>query len=186
MTGAARQGLQGLVECLAEQQQLRATGVIEAGGGGNLYIVFGHPLHALAGATTGLDAVDAIGHFALTDPQCQVRWMSGVTAGRSHSLAPADGVLERLRVLGGGSARAAGPDPIWGIVISSICSSLESELRRHAGPLVEVVAGAQAEPTSILEAIEQARSISLRAVAPARVAGLLDEAEALVKQTNTA
>ncbi|MEA2683866.1 MAG: hypothetical protein QOK05_2194 [Chloroflexota bacterium] len=97
MANEGRLGLQGLITCLGEQQMLRGTGVLSVGDRDLLYVVFGHPLHAVSGERTGIDAVDAVAGHALAHPDSPVAWTAGVTAGRAHSLSPADGVADRLR-----------------------------------------------------------------------------------------
>jgi hypothetical protein len=212
MADAGRPGIEGLVACLGEQQLLRGTGVISVGDGGHLYLVFGHPLHAVAGEAVGLDAVDMVGEYARRQPDSPVAWSSGVTAGRAHSLVPSDGVVERLRRFESHetSARAeaemasgriqdlglrrllnqapaattpaAAPALSWEVEIAAICAALEHGLHRHSRQLVDVVGRAEPEPRSILLAIERARGLTIRAVSPTRVAALLDAAEAEVRQ----
>lgn len=213
MAEAARQGIEGLVACLGEQQLRRGTGAISVGEGGRIYVVFGHPLHAVAGEAVGLDAVEIVGEYARRQPDSPVAWSPGTTAGRAHSLVPSDGVVERLRrfearetsagveadmaaermedlglrrLLNEASAGTPHPGtpalPTWQGQIAAICAALERDLHRHSRQLVEVLGGAEPEPRSILLAIERARGLTIRAVSPARVAALLDAAEAEVRQ----
>jgi hypothetical protein len=209
MEDPERQGIEGLVACLVEQQQLRGTGSISVGDGGRIYLVFGHPLHAVAGEAVGLDAVDIVGEYARRQPDSPVAWSEGVTAGRVHSLVPSDGVVERLRRfeshetsarteaemvsgsiedlglrrrLNEARVGASPPARSWEGQIEAICAALEEGLHRHSRRLVDVVGRAEPEPRSILLAIERARGLTIRAVSPARVAALLDAAEAEVRQ----
>lgn len=214
MTEVGRRGLDGLLELLSEQLQLRGTGVVRVGDDERIFVVFGHPLHAVAGASIGLEAVDAIGEHARAEPEASIAWTAGVTAGKQHSIAPADGVLERLGRLSSGHAAAAqaeveratdrmeelglrrlmaeepvdgvppgpGQDLVWGALIGGICASLEATLHLHASPLVDAVRRAEPEPRSILNAIDRARALPLRAVSRANVADLLDAAEAMVRE----
>lgn len=213
MADAGCQGLEGLITCLGEQQLLRGTGVISVGDGAHIYVVFGHPLHAVSADTTGLEAVDVAAECARREPQSPVVWTAGVTSGRAHSLSPSDGVIDRVRRFESGETSAwvdaemtvdriedlglrrlmaempaAGRRPEidarpWESQKAAICASFEAGLHRHARQLVEAVQMAEPEPRSILRAIDNARSLTIRAVSPARVAALLDAAEAGVRES---
>ncbi|MDQ6748404.1 MAG: hypothetical protein M3010_09925 [Candidatus Dormibacteraeota bacterium] len=104
MADVLRQGLEGLLESLSEQQLLRGTGALTVGADARVFVVFGHVLHAVAGDATGMKAVAAIGAYARADPACSIAWIPGVTAGKAHSVAPDDGVLEHLRSFTPGAA----------------------------------------------------------------------------------
>lgn len=185
-----RAGLEALLEMLHEQSVRRGTGAISVGDTGVIFMVFGHPLHAVHDALSGLAAVDAIGHLARVDPSAAVGWSPGRTAGKAHSLSPGDAVLERLRgvVVGELSDRPEGApsgppeDPGWGELRSAICGSVEASLHLHARVLTDLVGAAPADAAGILAAIARARSTPVRVVSPAVVARLLDDAEAMVRR----
>ncbi|MFN2465261.1 MAG: hypothetical protein ABR598_03235 [Candidatus Dormibacteria bacterium] len=107
MPESTTRGLDGLLQSLSEQQSLRATGALSIGDDGRIYVVFGHALHAVAADATGTGAIDDIGRYARDHGDCTVSWTPGVTAGRAHTLAPGDGVLERLRRLSSHPGTAA-------------------------------------------------------------------------------
>ena len=188
----------------------RGTGALSLSDETRIYLVFGHPLHAIAGTITGVLAIDNLADLAVSQPNLSVSWIPSLTAGKSHSLSPADDVVGRLRkkVAPGGlsteadlsaddghmsdlglrrlmseqeAATAAQADPAWADVISSIAALVEGALHRHGAVLVESLAGAQPEARSILGAIQRSRSMPIRTVSPGRVSALLDEAEALVR-----
>ncbi|HEV1998132.1 MAG TPA: hypothetical protein VGR61_08395 [Candidatus Dormibacteraeota bacterium] len=204
-------GIDGLIECVSEQMLARSTGAAALSDEARIYLVFGHPLHAVGGGLTGVPAVDAIADAALAAADVQVTWTPGLTAGKSHSLTTADRVVEHLRTRASSrdlptDAHAAAVDapmedlglrrlmsewsaaasisaePVWADVKASICALLETALHRHATGMVESIGRAEPDPRSILLAIERTRAISVRMVSPARVGALLDEAEALVKE----
>ena len=204
-------GLDGLIECLSEQMLARGTGALSMADGSRIYLVFGHPLHAVDGDAFGVQAIEAIADLAASQPDLQIAWIPRLTAGKSHSLVPADGVVERLRtrVTSQGSSTqtsmpednqhmadlglrrlisrqdtvtAAQTDPGWADVVSSIAAMFDAALHRHAAVLVESLGRAQPESRSILMAIERSRSVPVRMVSPERVSALLDAAEALVRE----
>lgn len=207
-------GIDGLIECVSEQVLARATGVAAVSAEARIYLVFGHPLHAVAAGTVGVPAVEAIADALLAKRDLPITWTTGVTAGKAHSLTPADRVLDRLRVRAGsrepsagalrgsdeapmedlglrrlmsqrGDDRPASGDPVWGLVKASIAALLEASLHRHSVGLVELIGRADPDPRAILLAIDRARSMPIRMVSPARARALLDEAEALVREKMT-
>ncbi|MGI8607610.1 MAG: hypothetical protein ACR2MY_00060 [Candidatus Dormibacteria bacterium] len=208
------QGIEGLVECLSEHMLGRATGAAALSDDARIYLVFGHPLHATLGDSTGMPAVDAVAGLALAQPDVAVTWIPGVTAGKAHSLTASDHVVDHLRSRAGslgGPAQGSGDAelghmedlglrrmmseqgaapisdaPLWTGVIASISALLAGALHRHSAGLVESIARAEPDPRSILMAIDRTRSMPVRMVSPARVAALLDEAEVLVKEKMTA
>ena len=204
--------MSGLIECLSEQMLARGTGALSLSDETRIYLVFGHPLHAVDGTVTGVQAIDEIADLAASQPSLPICWIPRLTAGKSHSLSPADGVVDRLRRRGTshglsiemsmpddggqmtdfglhrllsepGTAVAVEPDPVWAGVLSSVKALLDVALHRHAAVLVESLGRAELEPRSILIAIERSRSIPIRTVSPERVTALLDQAEAMVRRT---
>ena len=203
-------GLNGLIECLSEQVLARGTGALSLSDETRIYVVFGHPLHAVDGTVTGVQAIDEIADLAASQPSLPISWIPRLTAGKAHSLRPADGVVDRLRrratsrglssetAMTGddrqvadlglrrimseqGSARAFEPDPVWAGVLASVTALLDLALHHHAAVLLESLGRAELEPHSILMAIERSRSMPIRTVAPGRVCALLDQAEAMVR-----
>ena len=208
-------GIDGLIECVSEQVLARATGVAALSAEARIYLVFGHPLHAVAAGIVGVPAVEAIADAVIADKDLPITWTPGITAGKAHSLTLADRALDRLRARAGsrepaagaraagdeapmedlglrrlmsqrGDARLASDDPVWAGVKASIGALLEASLHRHAAGLVESIGRADPDPRAILLAIERARSMPIRMVSPARVGALLDESEALVREKMTA
>jgi hypothetical protein len=110
MPGVQRRGLGGLIDSLSDEILRRGTGALDVAGHGMIYVVFGHPLHATAGALTGLAAVDALGTLLRDGPDLEVLWLPGTTAGRAHSLAPSDDVVRRLRGDDAGHSGSPGAD----------------------------------------------------------------------------
>ena len=214
MTGVERRGLTGLVDLLSDEVLRRGTGALDVAGQATIYVVFGHPLHAVIGDLTGLAAVDGIGSLLRENPGLEVAWIPGRTAGKAHSISPSDGVMDRLR---GGQPDHFGPDdqdadgggdvvgelnlrsriaaeqsppeasqfdPQASELVGRVCAAIEGRLHMHARGLTEVIRNAPAEPAALLLAIERARSLPVRAVSRQVIATVLNDAEALVRETN--
>ncbi|MFN2463663.1 MAG: hypothetical protein ABR573_07160 [Candidatus Dormibacteria bacterium] len=199
-------GLTGVVSILGDEALRRGTGAIEIDGQEAIYVVFGHPLHAVCAGTSGVAAIDALARLLLEQPGLEARWIAGRTAANLHSLAPSDLVLDRLR----GYAQAAIPavdhdesagSPVgdlhlrrlaavdaagaseWDALVDELCATFEGRLHRHAQPLTDSLRGAPRNAEGLLVALRSARSRTIRAVSSTDVASLLADAEERVSQT---